>query len=107
MGIITDCCHSGSITDMPYDYDKRLGRMKSSESTGNYKGKAVLLTGCKDTQCAGETALGGGKLTAAFLKCLDKKGQNVSVKRLLDFCEREISSHKQKPCLSASYDLDG
>jgi hypothetical protein len=104
--IVTDCCHSASMADMEYEYDDRSKRMKKLPSTGRTHGtgKAVLLTGCKDTETAKETAAGGGALTAAFTECLNKN-KNVTVKGLLTYVVDKTRRRNQRPCLSASYNL--
>merc|ERR1712098_1004409 len=81
-------------------------------------GKSVFLSGCKDEETAKELtwrdpetkkiSKRGGALTFALLKCLGPNFENdtIPIGELLKFVVKETASRGQKPCLSASFDLD-
>merc|ERR1711964_931402 len=82
------------------------------------KGRSVFLSGCRDDQCAAEltwkdtvtkkVTKRGGALTFALLKCLGQNFENdtIPIGDLLKFVVKETKERDQKPCLSASFDLD-
>lgn len=66
-----DCCHSGSICDLPYMYSNRS---KCYDESKALEGDYVTISGCKDSQTsadsADETGTPAGAMTWAFLKAI-------------------------------------
>jgi len=112
--IVTDCCHSGSMVDMDYQYDMNRRRMihnpnPTRQSFGKHA-RSVFLSACMDSQEAQDEKdfwgnATGGALTTAFTRCLKKRGLNVPIGELLEYCVEKTAHHGQHPCLSANYPL--
>lgn len=72
MYCVFDCCHSGTILDLKYQY-----KGDSSNGIENPKSKLVgdifLLTGCMDTQTSADARIGGkwaGAMTTSYLESI-------------------------------------
>merc|ERR1711964_862636 len=93
------------------------GRL-SKQNSKKMKGRSVFLSGCEDDETAAELTWKdpitnkvnkrGGALTFALLKCLGQNFENdtIPIGELLKFVVKETKERDQKPCLSASFDLD-
>ncbi|KAJ3104728.1 Ca(2+)-dependent cysteine protease [Phlyctochytrium planicorne] len=120
MTCVFDCCHSGTILDLPYQYSadgKLLGPPNLTDQHKSLKGRSseadvVLLSGCKDSQTSADASFNGqaeGALTFALLETLKKNaGHKVSFLDILrsvrDIMKRRKFS--QVPQLSASHEID-
>jgi metacaspase-1 len=63
---LTDCCHSGTIMDLKYNYIDYLENPKNTETGGN----VIMISGCKDEQTSADAYINGksqGAMTWAFL----------------------------------------
>lgn len=63
---LTDCCHSGTIMDLKYNYMDYLENQKSTEMGGN----VIMISGCKDEQTSADAYINGksqGAMSWAFL----------------------------------------
>ncbi len=63
---LTDCCHSGTIMDLKYNYMDYLENPKNAEMGGN----VIMISGCKDEQTSADAYINGksqGAMTWAFL----------------------------------------
>jgi hypothetical protein len=63
---LTDCCHSGTIMDLKYNYVDYLENPKNVEPGGN----VIMISGCKDEQTSADAYINGksqGAMTWAFL----------------------------------------
>ena len=109
---IFDCCFSGSILDLKYQYIDSLNNnldtqnLKDSETFGNI----VMISGCTDNQTSAETVVNDtprGALTWAFLETL-KINNNPTWKELLnsmrDFLKK--NRYRQIPQLSSGKSID-
>jgi len=123
---VIDSCYSGSMLDLKYTFDKEQNpnEMVPAENTksrrllptleirteGN-RPLAFFLSGCKSTQRAGESHL-GGLLTNALVKYLSGN-PNIQIGELYKHICAEIAgklirakiTEDQNPCISASYPL--
>ena len=64
--VLTDCCHSGTILDLKYNYIDYLENPKNAETSGN----VVMISGCRDEQTSADAYINGksqGAMTWAFL----------------------------------------
>jgi hypothetical protein len=73
---VFDCCHSGSILDLPFTYDNSVSLCAAIA----YKQKIMMISGCRDPQTSADAfdqdhKIATGALTSALLKVLkDIKG---------------------------------
>lgn len=115
--ITTDCCHSGTILDLPYKWtaDGRYTiEHNLSRTELNSLPQVVMLSGCKDDQTSAD---GGsltvnnedsGALTAAFLQVLKKYNYEITYRQLLVEVNSLLKANgfKQRPELTSSYLLN-
>jgi hypothetical protein len=82
-----DCCHSGSILDLKYQYMDSLDKnnftenINESETTGN----VIMISGCNDLQTSADATINNtnqGAMTWAFLEAF-KSQKNITWRQLL------------------------
>ena len=107
-----DCCHSGSILDLPYFFE--IGKSESTcykkIKNGNYRNKCsiISLSGCQDNQTS-ELVLENGSwdsaLTTAFINLINKYGINLTNYQALRYLKSymKINALEQIPVLSTSW----
>ena len=103
--IVIDACHSGTICDLPYQYQIKKGfiQEKNLENLPN----VIKLGGCKDNQTSADAYIDGryqGALTAGLLKSMEVLKYSFTAKELIAQCELYLSSNEytQIPVLSLS-----
>jgi len=109
--ILLDCCHSGTLMDLKYnylssdDYSKIVVNDKNSESKGNI----YLISGCKDNQTSADAYINRefqGAMSWAFLKTVKEK-KDISWKELLLKMRELLKPYfTQIPQLSSGRTLD-
>ena len=97
--ILTDCCHSGTIMDLKYNYIDYLENPKNAETGGS----VVMISGCRDEQTSADAFINGksqGAMTWAFLANLQPQ---VTWRKLVEnmcFSLKE-SGYTQVPKISS------
>ena len=64
--ILTDCCHSGTIMDLKYNYMDYFENPKNAETSGN----VIMISGCRDEQISADAFINyksQGAMSWAFL----------------------------------------
>jgi hypothetical protein len=64
--VLTDCCHSGTIMDLKYNYIDYLENPRNAETGGN----VIMISGCRDEQTSADAFINGksqGAMSWAFL----------------------------------------
>lgn len=101
--VVMDCCHSGTILDLPYsiDYNREMDEYKIKKEGSPLKNKAIyLLSGCQDSQTSADvmssTGVAFGAMTNSLLNSLQKTGYKMDILELLkltkiDLKEKEMS----------------
>ena len=107
-----DCCHSGTILDLRYqyfdseNYDNSTENTKETETIGN----VIMISGCMDNQTSADTYVESkyqGALTWAFLDTINKNPK-LSWKDLITTMRTTLktSNYEQIPQLSSGKKLD-
>ena len=107
-----DCCHSGTILDLRYqyfdseNYDNSTENKKERETNGNI----IMISGCRDNQTSADAYINlkyQGAMTWAFLDTV-KKNPNLSWKDLITTMRSSLktSKYEQIPQLSSGKKLD-
>jgi hypothetical protein len=99
MTCIMDCCNSGTILDLKYNYfdTTNFNNTTSNPHSGETNGQIILLSSSQDNQLSGEAQLdyGGGVITYsgiftfAFLKIFEENQNNLTSYRDLLFAIRQ------------------
>jgi hypothetical protein len=77
-----DCCHSGTIFDLKYNFKDDWTSLVNVSSTDTL-GEVILISGCSDTQSTYYTNVNSsyqGSTTISFLQCVNS---NISWKQLI------------------------
>jgi len=107
-----DCCNSGTICDLRYqyfdseNYDNSTVNIKETETIGNI----IMISGCMDNQTSAETFINSiqqGAMTWAFLDTVNKN-PNLTWKELITDMRNSLktSNYQQIPQLSSGKKLD-
>ena len=107
-----DCCHSGTILDLRYqyfdseNYDNSTENAKETETIGN----VIMISGCRDNQTSADAYINSkyqGAMTWAFLDTVNKN-PNLTWKELITTMRSSLKTTKyeQIPQLSSGKKLD-
>ncbi|KAH8981558.1 caspase domain-containing protein [Lactarius hatsudake] len=116
---VLDCCHSGTLLDLPFIYDSH-GGLKSLDNLSIVEQKSssadvISLSACKDSENAYEVLAEGGALRKAFIEYMTNSGSNGScfdvIRGLLIasayMCENGVKNGvRQRPQLSSSHPIN-
>ncbi|XP_059313755.1 metacaspase-1-like [Lycium ferocissimum] len=104
---IIDSCHSGTILDLPWVYNREKrwddNRPPSRTNKGTSGGRAIGFSACRDNQLAADTSAFSpektmmGAMTYTFIKAL-KENANITYQELLDYMHNEIEKVDKARC---------
>lgn len=82
-----DCCHSGSILDLKYQYMDSLDKNNFTENVNETEtnGNVIMISGCNDVQTSSDAYINNknqGAMTWAFLEAF-KSEKNITWRNLL------------------------
>ena len=82
-----DCCHSGSILDLKYQYMDSLENNNFTENINESEtnGNVIMISGCSDVQTSSDASINNksqGAMTWAFLEAF-KSEKNITWRNLL------------------------
>jgi hypothetical protein len=82
-----DCCHSGSILDLKYQYMDSLDKNNFTENDNESEtiGNVIMISGCSDIQTSSDATINNknqGAMTWAFLEAF-KSQKNITWRQLL------------------------
>lgn len=107
---IMDCCHSGSMLDLKYQFFGSKKPAVVNEGEEAIDAPVLMISGCKDTQTSTDAYIEGesqGAMTAALLFSLKRLDYSVTCFDLLKLMRRylEYHSYTQIPQLSSSKEV--
>ncbi|KAI0270328.1 caspase domain-containing protein [Russula aff. rugulosa BPL654] len=111
---VFDCCHSGTILDLPVVYNSKGAAKPYIHPDGPWvrcprlsSADVVSLSASKDNQEAAESPQGGA-LRWAFIDSVCRYGNTLTYNTLVWYMRDYMARHglKQKPQLSASHRID-
>ncbi|PCI92073.1 hypothetical protein COB11_07920, partial [Candidatus Aerophobetes bacterium] len=115
---VTDCCHSGTIMDLPYKWTVDGGysfeHMTDPSKELKNLPNVVMISGCKDKQTSSDggeiigSSKGAGALTAAYLETLRECNYQITYRELLTKIRARLhdDGFDQVPQLSSTYKLN-
>jgi hypothetical protein len=109
--LIFDCCHSGSVCDMQWQFEyvngSFLKRLNSSKKIDNPN--VISISGCRDPQTSAdvydnESKQGVGAYTNTMIRCLKNNNYNGTILKIYaDICVMiSQAGFTQRPVLSCS-----
>lgn len=100
---IMDCCHSGTIYDLPYLYTTTY---TTNNSKNNHVANVISISGCRDNQTSADAYISGnyeGAMTWSFINALANANYNI---KLLDLVNNMrvllLNKYTQVPLLAVS-----
>jgi len=102
---VFDCCHSGSMLDLPIMFTTS-GRVTSNNH--RVAANIVSISGCKDDQTSADAYISGkyaGALTWSFLEAIKEHNYSVNISGLVDTIRKLLKGkYDQLPMLALSHD---
>jgi hypothetical protein len=108
---IFDCCHSGTMLDLPYEYPE-IGKPGKSNQPNQSNQHIVMISGCTDPQCSADaynekSQSYGGALTMSLLEQL-VQNQDICV---LELHARVLTSLRRRgftqfPVISSTKEIN-
>lgn len=104
---LLDCCHSGTMFDLPYIYLTSLADNKPTNTNINKKvckAKVVSISGCKDSQTSADAFINSkyaGAMTWSFLKTVSETNYTVKLTELVEKMRQSLAGkYTQVPMLA-------
>lgn len=110
--VFSDCCHSGSILDLKYQYldTTQNDNLVINESYNETNGNVIMISGCQDNQTSADAKINNeyqGALTNALLNILNKNSNiswNLLIKKMRSLLKE--SKFEQIPQLSSGKNIN-
>lgn len=105
-----DCCHSGTICDLPYTYNRKIAADKRPIFGGTNiavpAARAYTISGCRDSQTSADAYIASkysGAMTWAFLQVMkDPANRHLNLMKITDKMRKLLAAeYTQYPVLSA------
>jgi len=109
--LVFDCCHSGSICDMPWTFDYTSSNTVTRTQTSQIvmeNQQIYVLSGCRDNQTSADSENDlyqpSGAFTSAFIECLRESQHHIDIMDLYkNTCAFLINEqYEQSPVFSSS-----
>lgn len=104
---LMDCCHSGTIFDLPYLYTTRV----TSNNKNKPSATVISISGCRDNQTSADAYIEDsyeGAMTWSFLNALNNANYNITLKNIVERMRALLLTNKytQVPMLAVSIPTD-
>jgi len=100
---LMDCCHSGTILDLPYIYNQSF---ITNNSNNRHVASVISISGCKDDQTSADAYIGSkyeGAMTWSFLNAVTNAKYDIKIIDLVKNMRVLLaSSYTQFPLLAVS-----
>lgn len=100
---IFDCCHSGSMLDLPITFTKEGRKIENDHMV---KANIISISGCRDDQTSADAYIKGkyaGALTWSFLEAVKENNYSMSTITLIDTIRNLLKGkYDQVPMLALS-----
>jgi hypothetical protein len=109
---VFDCCHSGTMVDLPYYWDSR-GRVTLENRRNNIRANVLTISGCLDNQTSADaySVANRGQYEGAMSGCmqmvLNRHRHKIDVFRMLQEVRNELRKRgfPQYPKVASTYNL--
>lgn len=110
LNAIVDACHSGTVLDLPYVYNRKakkweISKRLSEDEKHTDRGLAISIAACEDRQvaadtssCIGKSSINGGAMTSVLIQIV-KKNPTLTYGKLLDSIHEDIEKANKEGCL--------
>ena len=107
--MVFDCCHSGSIVDLPWTYETNTPVFRDTYTRQRILANVITISGCRDTSISRDIRKGNqwvGALTSELLTKLQNT-PSISIQRLIEELRIAVSivSPGQYPMLTSSKEI--
>jgi hypothetical protein len=94
-----DCCYSGSVLDLRYQYMDTLNNNNYVENMNELEtsGSVIMISGCTDIQTSADATINDmrqGAMTWSFLKSLNDASNNITWRQLIVNMRNSLKSKK-------------
>ena len=107
--ILFDCCHSGTLMDLKYNYLCGNDAVQINESSSETKSNVFLISGCFDSQTSSDAFIDNkyqGALTWSFLKVITEHTNLTWNDLLINMRNLLKPNYSQIPQLSSGKPID-
>lgn len=110
LNAVVDACHSGTVLDLPYVYNRKAKKWEisnrlSEDEKHTDRGLAISIAACEDRQvaadtssCIGKSSINGGAMTSVLIQIV-KKNPTITYGKLLDSIHEDIEEANKEGCL--------
>lgn len=103
---LMDCCHSGTILDLPYIYKDSV----KTNNSNSHEATVISISGCRDDQTSADSYINSGyegAMTWSFLNALYHVNYKTTIKNLVERMRALLyHNYTQVPMLAVSSPAD-
>ena len=113
--ILFDCCHSGTLADLPYIYRSNQEQIAGGDNVNlgenPITADVMMISGSRDEQTAADAFINNqwaGAMTHYFLKVLKDSDYSLTFRSLLTQMRQQLkdSGYEQYPVLSSAHSVN-